>query len=106
MEREIMTNCEVCDQELFESDFEEKLGICVNCVMIESRKKSSKSLIIMFMIFLGGFMFISSLLSISINIIYSPVDFEQQIVFLIPSLIWCVISGSVVIYFSVIFKNW
>ena len=105
MEREIMTNCEVCDQELFEGDFEEKLGICVNCVMIESRKKSSKSLIIIFMIFFGGFMFISSLLSIAINIITSYVDFEQRFVFLIPSLIWCVISGSGVIYFSVIFKN-
>jgi hypothetical protein len=100
-----MLNCEVCDQELVEGGFEEKIGICVNCAMIESRKKSSKSLIIIFMIFFGGFMFISSLLSIAINIITSYVDFEQRLVFLIPSLIWCVISGSGVIYFSVVFKN-
>ncbi len=100
-----MLNCEVCDQELVEGGFEEKIGICANCVMIESRKKSSKSLIIIFMIFFGGFMFISSLLSIIFNIISSSVDFEQRIVFLIPSLIWCVISGSGVIYFSAVFKN-
>ena len=100
-----MLNCEVCDQELVEGGFEEKIGICVNCVMIESRKKSSKSLIIIFMIFFGAFMFISSLLSIIFNVISSSVDFEQRLVFLIPSLIWCVISGSGVIYFSVVFKN-
>ena len=101
-----MQNCDICDQELVEGDFEEKLGICVNCVMIESRKKSSRSVIIMSLIFFAGFMFIASFLSILGSVTSSFVDFEQRIVFLIPSLIWCVISGSVVIYFSVIFKNW
>jgi len=37
-----MPNCEICDQELVEGNFEEELGICVSCIMIESRKKSSK----------------------------------------------------------------
>jgi len=101
-----LTNCEVCDQELVEGDFEEKLGICVNCIMIESREKSSKSVIIMFLIFFGGFMFIASFLSIIGNVISSFLDFEQRLVFLIPSLIWCTISGSGVIYFSVVYKNW
>ncbi len=101
-----MLNCEVCDQELVEGDFEEKIGICVSCIMIESRRKSSKSLIIMFLIFFGGFMFIASFLSILGSVISSFVDFEQRLVFLIPSLIWCVVSGSGVIYFSVVFKKW
>ena len=100
-----MTNCEVCDQELVEGDFEEELGICVNCIMIESRKKSSKSLIIMFLIFWGGGMFIASFLSIIGIVTSSSVDFDQRFVFLIPSLIWCVISGSGLIYFSVVFKQ-
>ena len=101
-----MPNCEICDQELVEGDFEEELGMCVNCIMIESRKKSSKSVIIMFLILLGGVMFIASFLSILGNVLSSFVDFEQRLVFLFPSLIWCVISGSGVIYFSVIYKNW
>jgi len=101
-----MTNCEVCDQELVEGDFEEKLGICVNCIMIESRKKSSKSVIIMFLILLGGFMFIASFLSILGNVLSSFVDFEQRLTFLIPTLIWCTISGGGIIYFSFVYKNW
>jgi len=101
-----MPICEICDQELVEGDFEEELGICVNCIMIESRKKSSKSLIIMFLIFFGGFMFIASFLSIIGNVLSSFVDFEQRLAFLIPTLILCTISGSGVIYFSVVFKNW
>ena len=100
-----MSNCEICDQELVEWDFEEKIGICVNCIMIESRKKSSKSLIIIFMILIGGIFFIGSFLSFILNLPSLFVDFEQHIYYLIPSLIWCVISGSGVIYFSVVFKN-
>ena len=101
-----MPICEICDQELVEGDFEEELGMCVNCIMIESRKKSSKSLIIMFLIFFGGIMFIASFLSIIGNVISSSVDFDQHLVFLIPPLVTCVISGIVVIYFSIVFKNW
>jgi len=73
--------------------------------MIESRKKSSKSVIIIFMILIGGMFFIGSLLSILGSVLSSFVDFEQRLSFLIPTLIWCVVSGSGVIYFSVIFKN-
>lgn len=105
MRYEIMTNCEVCDQELVMGYFEEKIGICVNCIMIDSRKKSSKSLIILFLIFWSGFLFISSLLSILGSIISPFLDFEQSLVFIIPPLIWCVISGSGIIYFSVVFKK-
>ena len=100
-----MPNCEICDQELVEGGFEEKLGICVNCIMIESREMSSKSLIKVFLIFLGGIMFIAAFLSIIFNITYLFEDFEQRIVYLIPSLIWCVISGGGVIYFSVVLKS-
>lgn len=99
-----MPNCEICDQELVEGGFEEKLGICVNCIMIESREMSSKLLIMVFLIFLGGLMFIAALLSIILNITYLFEDFEQRLCYLIPSLIWCVISGSGVIYFSVVLK--
>jgi hypothetical protein len=53
-----MPNCEICDQELVEGDFEEKIGICVNCIYY----------------------------------------------FLIPPLIVCVVSGSVVIYISFFLK--
>ena len=59
-----MPNCEICDQELVEGDFEEKLGICVNCIMIESREYSSKSLIIIFIFFLGGLVFILTFLQV------------------------------------------
>ena len=98
-----MPNCEICDQELVEGDFEEMLGICVNCIMIESRKKSSKSVIIIFMIFFGGCMFISAFLSVILSVDSLIADFEGHIFYLLPPLIWCVISGSGVIYFSVVF---
>lgn len=100
-----MTNCEVCDQELFEGDFEEKLGICVNCVMIESREDSYKSFLIIIMLFLGGFTFIMAFLSVIGNLAFLFVDFDQYIFYLIPPLVYCVISGSGLIYFSVGFKN-
>ena len=99
-----MTNCDVCDQELVEGDFEEKIGICVNCIMIESRENSFKSLLIIFMISLGWLMVISASLSIILNISFLFVDFEQYIFYLIPPLIWLVISGSGAIYFSFVFK--
>ena len=99
-----MPNCEICDQELVEGDFEEKIGICVNCIMIESREMSSKTLLIVFMFFLGGLMFIVTFLQIILNVTFLFVDFEQYIFYLIPPLIVCVISGSVVIYISFFLK--
>ena len=100
-----MTNCEVCDQELVEGDFEEKLGICVNCIMIESREDSYKSFLLVLSIFLVGIMFIGSSLSLISTVVFSVVNYEQNLFFLIPPLITCVISGSGAIYFSVVFKN-
>ncbi|MBY9014696.1 MAG: hypothetical protein KGD68_03305 [Candidatus Lokiarchaeota archaeon] len=76
-----MTNCEICDQELIEGDFEEKIGICVNCILIESRENSSKSFIIIFIIFVGGLMFIAACFSVILNIVSSFVDFEQPLFF-------------------------
>ena len=99
-----MPNCEICDQELVEGDFEEKLGICVNCIMIESREYSSKSLIIIFIFFLGGLVFILIFLQVIFIVAFLFVDFEQYIFPLIPPLIVCVISGSGVIYLSFFFK--
>jgi len=99
-----MPNCEVCDQELVEGDFEEEIGIYVNYIMIESREESFKSLFAIFMIFLGWLMFISAFLSIILNIGFLFVDFEQHIFYLIPPLIWFVISGSGAIYFSFVYK--
>ena len=99
-----MPNCEVCDQELVEGHFEEKLGICVNCIMIESRDYSLKSFLNILVLFLVGIMFIMAFLSVIFNIAYLFVDFDQYIVYLIPPLIICVISGSGVIYFSAVFK--
>ncbi|MHA1350673.1 MAG: hypothetical protein ACTSPZ_07570 [Promethearchaeota archaeon] len=100
-----MTNCEVCDQELVEGHFEETLGICVSCIMIESREDSYKSFLILFMILIGGIMFIGSFLSVIFNTPSLFVDFEGHIFYFIPQLVWCVISGSGLIYFSVVFKN-
>ena len=100
-----MTNCEVCDQELVEGDFEEKIGICVNCIMIESRENSYKSFLIIIMLFLGGITFIMAFLQVIGNLAFLFVDFNQYIYFLIPPLVYCVISGSGLIYLSVVFKN-
>ena len=99
-----MPNCEICDQELVEGDFEEKLRICVNCIMIDSRDYSSKSLIITFIYFLGGLMFIVTFLQLFFMVAFLFVDFEQYIFYLIPPLIVCVISGSGVIYISFFLK--
>ena len=98
-----MSNCEICDQVLVEGGFEEKLGICVNCIMIESRIYSSKCLIITFIFFLGGLIFIVTFLQIIFMVPFLLVDFEQHIFYLIPPLIACVISGSGVI-FAAFFK--
>ena len=100
-----MTNCEVCDQELVEGDFEEKIGICVNCIIIESREDSYKSFLIIIMLFLVGIMFIGAFLSVIFNIPSLFVDFEGHIFYFIPPLLTSVISGTGLIYFSVGFKN-
>jgi len=100
-----MPNCEICDQELVEGNFEEELGICVNCIMIDCRKESFKSFLSILMLILGGFAFIVSfLLVVYIVVAFLFVDFEGYIFYLIPPLIVCVISGSGIIYFSVVFK--
>ena len=100
-----MTNCEVCHQELVEGEFEEKLGICVSCIMIESREESYKSFLIIIMLFLGGFTFIMAFLSVIGNLTFLFVDFDQYISYFIPPLVYSVISGSGLIFFSVVFKN-
>ena len=100
-----MTNCEVCDQELVEGHFEETLGICVSCIMIESREDSSKSFLLVFSIFLVGIMFIGSFLSVILNAPSLFADFENQIFYIIPPLVWCVISGSGLFILSVVFKS-
>ena len=57
------------------------------------------------MLILGGFAFIVSfLLVVYIVVAFLFVDFEGYIFYLIPPLIVCVISGSGIIYFSVVFK--
>ena len=93
-----MTNCEVCDQELVEGHFEEKLGICVSCIMIESREKSSKSVIIMFLISLGGLLCIVALLSVHFIVASLFVNVNTNFFYLIPPLTVCVIIGPGLIY--------
>ena len=100
-----MPNCEICDQELVEGNFEGELGICVSCIMIESRKKSSKLFISGFIIFLGGLLFIVTFLQVIFIVAFLFVDFEYTIFYLIPPLIVCIISGSGVIYFLAVFKH-
>ena len=99
-----MPNCEICDQELVEGDFEEKIGICVNCIMIESREMSSKTLLIIFLFFMGGLLFIVTFLQVIFVVVFLFVDFEQYIFYLIPPLIMCIIFGSGVIYISFFLK--
>jgi len=100
-----MPNCEICDQELVEGSFDEELGICVNCILIDYREDSFKSFLSILMLILGGFAFIVSfLLVVYIVVAFLFVDFEGYIFYLIPPLIVCVISGSGIIYFSVVFK--
>jgi len=72
--------------------------------MIDSRDYSSKSLIITFIYFLGGLMFIVTFLQLFFMVAFLFVDFEQYIFYLIPPLIVCVISGSGVIYISFFLK--
>ena len=100
-----MPNCKICDQELVEGGFEENLGMCANCIMIESREMRAKTLLIVFLTFLGGLMFIVGFLQVIFMVPSLIVDFEQYIFYLIPPLIVCVISGSGVIYFSIFFKS-
>ena len=99
-----MSNCEICDKELVEGEFEEKLGICVNCIMIESRDHSFRSFLTLLMLFMGVLVFIVTFLSVVFMIPFLFVDFESHIFYLIPPLIVCVISGGGLIYFSFVFK--
>ena len=102
-----MTNCEICDQELINGEFEEKLGICVNCIMVDSRKHSFKSLLTVFFIFLGWLMFIVALLQvIGIVVIYigrSEIFSILIIQNIIPFTI-CFLVGPGLIYLSVFHK--
>lgn len=72
--------------------------------MLESREDSMKFVLIIFLFFLGGIMFIMTFLQVIFGVAFLFVDFEQYIFYLIPPLIVCVISGSGVIYLSVFFK--
>jgi hypothetical protein len=99
-----MNNCEICGQELINGEFEEKLGICVNCIMVDSRKDSFKSLLIVFLIFLGTLMSRVGFLSV-LYIVRSLINtFGFQFLYLIPSLIIYLIIGPGLICFIVFYK--
>lgn len=99
-----MTNCDICDHELINGEFEEKLGICVNCIMIDSRKKSFKSLLIIFLIFLGWMMLIPIFFQIILMIPSFIIEGFENYSFLIPPLTVCIIIGPGVIYLTFLYK--
>jgi hypothetical protein len=98
-----MTKCEICDQELTNGEFEEKLGICVDCIMIDCRKDSFKSLLTVFLIFVAWIMFIVALLQV-IFIVASLIGRSEIFSFLIIPVIICVMVGPGLIYLSVFHK--
>jgi hypothetical protein len=92
-----MTNCEICNQELIHGEFEEKLGICVNCIMIECREDSYKSFFTLIAVILGGLLFtVASLVVISISV--SIFLYSESFVFMIPPLTVCLIIAPGLIY--------
>jgi hypothetical protein len=93
-----MANCEICDQELAEGEFEEKLGICPNCIMIECRADSYKSFLIMMALILGGLVFIVALFPVLFIVASLFGGFEDNFLYLIPPLTVCVIIGPGLIY--------
>ena len=100
-----MTNCEICDQELVDGDFEEKLGICVTCLMLDSRDDSYTSFFNVLLLFLGLILFISALFPVLFIIGSLFVNDESNIIYLIPPLIVCVILGPGLIYFSAFYNR-
>lgn len=99
-----MVHCEICDQELAKGEFEEKLGICPNCIMIDCKTDSYKSFYSILFLFLGGVLFIVALLVVLFIITSQFGNFGMNIIFIFPPLIVCVVSGSVVIYCYLGFK--
>ncbi len=96
-----MANCEICDQELINGEFEEKLGICVNCIMIDSREDSFKSFLVVIAFILGGLLFVPSLIAvIFISASYFG-DLWNNFSYLIPPLTVCLIIGPGLIYLIV-----
>jgi len=96
-----MTNCEICDQELINGEFEEKLGICVNCIMIESRVDSYKAFFSVIALILGGFLFVVALLVVLQIVVFSLVGSGSYLAYLIPPLTVCLIIGPGLIYLIV-----
>ena len=96
-----MTNCEICDQELINGEFEEKLGICVNCIMNESRVDSYKAFFSLIALILGGFLFFVSSILVLQLVFLSLVGSGSYLTYLIPPLIVCLIIGPGFIYLIV-----
>jgi len=96
-----MTNCEICDQELIYGEFEEKLGICVNCIMIDSRVDSYKAFFSVIALILGGFLFVVALLVVLQIVVFSLVGSGSYLAYLIPPLAVCLIIGPGLIYLIV-----
>ena len=99
-----MTKCEICNRELINGEFEEKLGICVNCIMIESREDSYKSLLIILLIVLGWVMFIVALLGVIFIVSSLFISYGANFSYLIPPLTLSIIIGPGLIYFTVFHK--
>ena len=93
-----MTNCEVCDQELINGEFEEKLGICVNCIMIESRVDSYKSFFTVIALILGGLVFTVALLQVIFISASLFLYSGNNLFFIIPPLTVCLIIAPGLIY--------
>ncbi len=88
-----MTNCEVCDRELIKGRFEEDLGICPDCIMIECRVDSYKAFFSVIALILSGLLLVVALLGILFIVVSLFVNSGSYLTYLIPPLIVCLIIG-------------
>ena len=93
-----MVNCEICDRELSKGRFEEDLGICPSCIMIECRVDSYKAFFSVITIILGGLLFVVALLVILFIVVSLFVESRSYLALIIPPLIVCLIIGPGLIY--------
>ena len=88
-----MAYCVICDRELIKGRFEEDLGICPDCILIECRIDSYKAFFGVIALNLVGLLFVVALLGILFIVVSLVVDSRSYLTYLIPPLIVCLIIG-------------
>lgn len=88
-----MPECEGCGNTISEEEYNDELGICYRCVMLEDLDYSAKAICFLCIFFMGTLISVISIIQMVVYIPNVITDPNQYLVFMIPSFIMCFLGA-------------